>query len=365
MNKVASLGGIVSGDELNSVKLSKITNLSQSNLWKTLNGKVPMTFAKLVKILSGLDSESQKMEVVQEFLKYTDKEADIRIAMYYLYLSGYTELLHDLVEKEYRQSVTNNYRDIFRVCLDRQTHLLRSGAFLKEIEKLRTKINLNKTGVNILVNTLSIYGYFDLGAYNVLTVLQGMIQEKINEMPKGLEKTLNEAELNIICAYAKLMQDEVKMARELLQNVLEKQEIPCLLKATALSIFAESYIFSEPNKALYFFELSLSELRKIENNKSLLKRKLVENTIAFCCIIHNIPVKLEYIHDDAERALRYICQNKNRDACEILNQISNRTAIQDFYLSIATEDEELRRKAYHRFLKDGNLFYIKIFDILK
>lgn len=365
MNKVASLGGIVSGDELNSLKLSKITNLSQSNLWKTLNGKVPMTFAKLVKILRGLDSESQKMEVVQEFLKYTDKEADIRIAMYYLYLSGYTELLHDLVEKEYRQSVTNNYRDIFRVCLDRQTHLLRSGAFLKEIEKLRTKINLNKTGVNILVNTLSIYGYFDLGAYNVLAVLQGMIQEKINEMPKGLEKTLNEAELNIICAYAKLMQDEVTMARELLQNVLEKQEIPCLLKATALSIFAESYIFSEPNKALYFFELSLSELRKIKNNKSLLKRKLVENTVAFCCIIHNIPVKSEYIHDDAERALQYIRQNKNSDACEILNQISNRTAIQDFYLSIATKDEGLRRKAYHRFLKDGNLFYIKIFDILK
>ncbi|MDA1774751.1 AimR family lysis-lysogeny pheromone receptor [Bacillus cereus] len=365
MNKVASLGGIVSDDDFNTVKLSKMTNLSQSNLWKTLNGKVPMTFAKLVRILNGLDSEEQKMEVVQEFLKYTVKEADIRIAMYYLYLSGYTELLHDLVEKEYKQSVTNNYRDIFRVCLDRQTHLLRSGAFLKEIEKLRTKINLNKTGVNILVNTLSIYGYFDLGAYNVLAVLQGMIQEKINEMPKGLEKTLNEAELNIICAYANLMQDEVKIARALLQSVLEKQEIPCLLKATALSIFAESYIFCEPDKALHFFELSLSELRKIKNNKSLLKRKLVENTTAFCCIIHNIPVKSEYIHDEAENALQYIRQNKNSDACEILNQISNRTAIQDFYLSIAMKDEELQRKAYHRFLKDGNLFYIKIFDILK
>lgn len=130
--------------------------------------------------------------------------------MYYLYQSGYTELLHELVEKNYKQSVTNNYRDIFRVCLDRQTQSLRSGAFLKEIETVRTKVNLNKTGVNILVNTLSVYGYFDLGAYNVLTVLQGIIQEKIDEMPKGLEKTLNEVELNIICAYASLMQDEVK-----------------------------------------------------------------------------------------------------------------------------------------------------------
>lgn len=83
-------------------------------------------------------------------------------------------------------------------------------SIFKEIEKLRPKINLNKTGVNILINTLSIYGYFDLGAYNVLAVLQGMIQEKINEMPRGLEKALNEAELNIICAYAYLMQDEVK-----------------------------------------------------------------------------------------------------------------------------------------------------------
>ena len=72
------------------------------------------------------------MKVIQKFLKYTNKEADIRIAMYYLYLSGYTELLHGLVENEYKQSVTNNYRDIFRVCLERQTHSLRSEAFLKK-----------------------------------------------------------------------------------------------------------------------------------------------------------------------------------------------------------------------------------------
>ncbi|HFK1785445.1 hypothetical protein COD78_15615 [Bacillus cereus] len=365
MNKVIGFGGIVPSDDLNSAKLSKVTNLSQSNLWKTLNGKVPMTFTKLMKILDGLDSEEKKMEVVQEFLSGTDKESDIRLAMYYLYLAGYTELLSDLVRKDYKQSVTNNYREIFRVCLERQTHSLRSGEFLKEIEVLRTKVNLNKTGVNILVNTMSIYGYFDLGAYNVLTVLQGMIQEKINDMPRGLEKTLNEAELNIICAYAYLMQDEVVMARELLQKVLEEEGIPCLLRATAISIVAESYIFCDPDKALYYFGLSLGELKKIKNNKSLLKRKLVENTSSFCCIIHNIPVKSKYIHHHAEKALLYILQHKNSEASAILRQIDNRTAIQDFYLSIATNDEGLRRKAYHRFLKDGNLFYIKIFDILK
>ncbi|MCU5376106.1 AimR family lysis-lysogeny pheromone receptor [Bacillus cereus] len=365
MNKVISFGGIVSNDDLNSAKLSKITNLSQSNLWKTLNGKVPMNFTKLIKIIGGLDCEEKKMEVVQEFLKHTHKESDIRLAMYYLYLSGYTGLLNVLIKKEYKQSITNNYREIFRLCLDRQTRSLRSGEFLKEIEVLRTKVNLNKSGVNILVNTLSIYGYFDLGAYNVLTVLQGMIQEKINDMPKGLEKTLNVVELNIICAYAYLMQDEVAMARELLQKVLEEEGIPRLLKATALSIYAETHIFCSPDRALYYFKLSLAELKKIKNNKSLLKRKLVENTTAFCCIIHNIPVKSEYIHHNAERALQYIRQNKNSEASAILLQIDNRTAIQDFYLSIATNDEELRRKAYHRFLKDGNLFYIKIFDILK
>ena len=75
----------------------------------------------------------------------------------------------------------------------------------------------------------------------------------------------------------------------------------------------------------------------------------MENTSAFCCIIHNIHVKSEYIHDNAEIALQYIRQNKKSEACEILNRISNRTAIQDFYLSVATNDEELRRKAYHRF----------------
>lgn len=365
MNRVKGFESIVSSEDLSSAKLAKATSLSQSNLWKTLNGKVPMTFTKLVKILGGIDSEDKKIEVVQEFLKHTDKESDIRVAMYYLYLAGYTELLHSLVDKGYKQSVTNNYREIFCVCLNRQAHMLRAGEFLKEIEVLRMKVNLNKPGVNILVNTLSIYGYFDLGAYNVLAVIQGMIQEKINNMPHGLERTLNEVELNIICAYAYLMQDEVIKARDLLHEVLEAEAVPRLLKATALSVLAESYIFCTPEKALHFFELSLAELTKIKNNKSLLKRKLVENTFSFCCIIHNIPVKLEYIHDDAEKALMFISQGKKGEAATILHQIENRTATQDFYLSVATNDEELRRKAYHRFLKDSNLFYIKIFDILK
>ncbi|PED84341.1 hypothetical protein CON65_02600 [Bacillus pseudomycoides] len=365
MKNMLNIEDIISTDDFNSAKLSKLTSLSQSNLWKTINGKVPMTFTKLMKILSGIESEVKKMEVVKRFLKLTNKESDIRIAMYYLYLSGYIELLNNLLVNEYKQTLTNNYKEIFKVGIERQTSMLRSGEFLKEIETLRTKVNLNKPGVNILVNTLSIYGYFDMGAYNVLTVLQGMIQEKINEMPNSLEKTLNKVELNIICAYAYLMQDEVSQSRELLQNVLEAEEIPCLLKATALSILAESYIFSEPNKSLHFFDMSIAELKKIKNNKSLLKRKLVENTMAFCCIIHNIPVKSEYIHHDAERALRSISQNKHEDATEILHKINNRTATQDFYLSVATQDQELRRKSYHRFLKDGNLFYIKIFDILK
>ncbi|MGQ0517280.1 hypothetical protein ACT453_44440, partial [Bacillus sp. D-CC] len=87
-----------------------------------------------------------------------------------------------------------------------------------------------------------------------------------------------------------------------------------------------------PDNALYYLELSLVFLNILKNNKSLLKRRLVENTISFCCIIHNFPVKSEYIHHNAERALHYIRQNKNSEASAILHQIDNRTAIQDFYL---------------------------------
>ncbi|MED2185680.1 hypothetical protein P4V93_20735, partial [Bacillus wiedmannii] len=84
-----------------------------------------------------------------------------------------------------------------------------------------------------------------------------------------------------------------------------------------------------------------------------------------CCIIHNFPVKLEYIYDKAEQALRKISLNEYEEAAEILYKIEKRTAFQDLYLSIATRNPDLRQKAHHRFLKEGNLFYIKIFDILK
>lgn len=50
--------------------------------------------------------------------------------------------------------------------------------------------------------------------------MHDVIKDKICEMPQGLEKTLIDAELKAICAYAYLMQDEVETARCLLFEVL-------------------------------------------------------------------------------------------------------------------------------------------------
>ncbi|MDH2884414.1 AimR family lysis-lysogeny pheromone receptor [Bacillus cytotoxicus] len=365
MRDCINLEEIVPEKDITLTKLSKITHLSQSNLWKTINGQVPMNFSKLMKILVNTETEDQKMEIVQGFLKSTDKEADIRAAMYYTYLAGYTDILHTLLERDCRQSVTKHYKEIFKVGIERQSGNLRSKDFFKRLDDLRAKVNLNKVNINILVNLLSIYGYSDMGAYNLFVTMHDMIRDKLYEMPDGLEKTLINTELNILCAYAYLMQDEVENARNLLYEVLNIAEMPCLLKATAYSVLGESYIFTNVEKSIHYFKISLQELHKITNSKSLLKRKLVENTLAFCCIIRKIPVKSSYIHDIAEQALLKIFLNEHDAAAEMLYKIENRTAFQDLYLAVATKNSELRKKAYHRFLKDGNLFYIKIFDILK
>ncbi len=78
MRDCINLEEIVPEKDITLTKLSKITHLSQSNLWKTINGQVPMNFSKLMKILVNTETEDQKMEIVQGFLKSTDKEADIR-----------------------------------------------------------------------------------------------------------------------------------------------------------------------------------------------------------------------------------------------------------------------------------------------
>ncbi|MBD8076297.1 AimR family lysis-lysogeny pheromone receptor [Bacillus thuringiensis] len=365
MQNCTSLSNIVVEKDITPTKLSKITSLSQSNLWKTMNGQVPMNFSKLMKILVSTENENEKIKTVQEFLESTKKESDIRTAMYYVYLAGYTDILKELLERKCKHTVTKNYKDILKVGLERQSGNLRSKEFFKSLDNLRAKVNLNKVNVNVLVNLLSVYGYFDMGAYNVFTTMHDMIKDKICEMPQGLEKTLIDAELKAICAYAYLMQDEVETARCLLFEVLGVQEAPRLLKATAYSVLGESYVFEDAEKSVQYFEKSLQELDKITNSKSLLKRKLVENTFSFCCIIHNFPVKLEYIHDKAEQALLKISLNEYEEAAKMLYKIENRTAFQDLYLAVAIENPGLRQKAYHRFLKEGNLFYIKIFDILK
>lgn len=365
MQDCINLGAIVVEKDITSTKLSKITSLSQANMWKTMNGQVPMNFSKLMKILVNTENENENMKIVREFLQSTEKEADIRTAMYYVYLAGYTDILKELLARECKHAVTKNYKDILKVGLERQSGNLRSKEFFKSLDNLRAKVNLNKVNVNVLVNLLSVYGYFDMGAYNVFTTMHDMIKDKLNEMSHGLERTLISAELKAICAYAYLMQDEVDTARGLLFEVLDVKEAPRLLKATAYSVLGESYIFENAEVSIRYFQKSLQELYKIKNSKSLLKRKLVENTLSFCCIIHNFPVKSEYIHDEAEQALRKIVLNEYDEAAEILYKIKNRTAFQDLYLSIATRNPDLHQKAKHRFLKEGNLFYIKIFDILK
>ncbi|PHD18303.1 hypothetical protein COF37_26230 [Bacillus wiedmannii] len=365
MQECINLGDIAVEKDITPTQLSKITSLSQSNLWKTMNGQVPMNFSKLMKILVSMENETEKMNTVRDFLRSTEKEADIRAAMYYVYLAGYTDTLKELLDRKCKHAVTKNYKDILKVGLERQSGNLRSKEFFKSLDNLRAKVNLNKVNVSVLVNLLSVYGYFDMGAYNVFTTMHDMIKDKLSEMPQGLERTLISAELKAICAYAYLMQDEVELARRMLFDVLEVKEAPRLLKATAYSVLGESYVFEDAKRSVHYFEKSLQELHKIANSKSLLKRKLVENTLSFCCIIHNFPVKSEYIHDKAEQALRKISLKEYEEATEILYKIEYRTAFQDLYLAVATMNPELRQKAYHRFLKEGNLFYIKIFDILK
>ena len=62
-----NLSNIVVEKDITPTKLSKITSLSQSNLWKTMNGQVPMNFSKLMKILVSTENENEKIKTVQEF----------------------------------------------------------------------------------------------------------------------------------------------------------------------------------------------------------------------------------------------------------------------------------------------------------
>ena len=68
-----NLSNIVVEKDITPTKLSKITSLSQSNLWKTMNGQVPMNFSKLMKILVSTENENEKIKTVQEFLESTKK----------------------------------------------------------------------------------------------------------------------------------------------------------------------------------------------------------------------------------------------------------------------------------------------------
>ena len=79
-----------------------------------------------------------------------------------------------------------------------------------------------------------------------------------------------------------------------------------------------------------------------------MKRKLVENTFSFCCIIHNFPVKLNISMIKLSKPLK-ISLNEYEEATKMLYKIENRTAFQDLYLAVAIENPESRQKAYHRF----------------
>lgn len=66
-----------------------------------------------------------------------------------------------------------------------------------------------------------------------------------------------------------------------------------------------------------------------------------------------------------EQAALKISLNEYEEAAKMLYKIENRTAFQDLYLAVAIENPESRSESVSSILKEGNLFYIKIFDILK
>lgn len=352
-------------------KLSEIIGISHTTVNKMFSGEREFEFMSLVRTLRILyphqEEAGTRRKIVCHFLENTKMSPkNIRIAIECLNLLGEYELQKRLIEKakESTDRINRPLAPYYDLLCKRNEYTISRDEFHTSVEVLRNNSKMTYKEVKIVSDFSLIYSFLDFSNYRMVSKYTEDLMELINEVKSD----------NLSYSFL-LRKKEMEASVNQRNNHLEEMRKLCLelanderniydgMRANALMMLGESYALSNWKKAKSYFMKSLDTLKLPSNQRTLLRKKLIQNTFDFWKIYHGENLELMNPFLPEENAFLCIKLGRLEEAKEILFKIESERGLspfQKYYLGLATGEKKYLKESIEDFERKGDFFYISL-----
>lgn len=365
------LENICEKKEISQEMIGQRIGVSPASVSNYFNGKQEIKFIPFLSLLDYLiDDYNEKLKLIYNFCKEPKKylESD-RVAIEWAANNSEFDLQKLLLNKMQLNTTNKTHSEPYVLLINRNLQKINKKDFLSESLELNRK-KYTKVETQIIQEITFIYALWNMGNHNfdTLKFLSDSVLEKIQRITsKDSTYLKNSFEIRVfeVLANLHLKLNQVEEAREICSSILSQEDIekfPVPL-ISLYRLLAESYIFTDVKKALFYMEKSITVLNKSTHSLNKYKKNGIESTSDHLRIIAGLKDGL-YLNDESEKAHFYAMNGRSDKALKILRDLEQKnqslSAHQLYYKALALRDNKLMDEARKAFYKNGDSFYARL-----
>ncbi|PHG00538.1 hypothetical protein COI63_26220 [Bacillus toyonensis] len=352
--------------EITLARLHKESRVSKTVITEGIStGKTAeMKFDTFLKLISYIyETNSERKEIVNEFMLKCEYELNIRKSLCYCLCAGALDITEKLIEKHANNIPLKKYLYLYGLLNKRNTTMIRGSNLFNEIDQ---KSFAQSNECKALVNMLRDYSMYD--SWDIQAMKLYVKQEENNLL--GLQDNFIQQLLSLFyqhkLAYVELHKSQLDSCRERCLNILRntdelRLQLP-YLTATTWCCVGESYFFSDPPKAEGYIVRAINYLEQHGVSNSSKKYQAFKDTLSILYIENGFSlekVDFRYLHGAGLGFFEGLHGNSKKGIImleQALIEKPNSPFVQ-YYLARVKCDIIGLQKAYKLFVELGNYHY--------
>jgi tetratricopeptide (TPR) repeat protein len=305
------------------------------------------------------------IENLEEFIEHVDPESYLaRVTLEYLVINSKSDLLEKLIEKLLTSSCeeSRDWADVYQI-----DHLVyKQEMSLIEATQQLTYKKVKSCELATLIKVFQLYNYYDLKNFEMIATLSLLVDAEIRKLGEGFMKNSLLCRQSIVMQAIHLQINDIEKSRECGLKLLDSA-LTATMQAVSYNLLGNSYILSDKEKALVFFNKSLIISNKLRQ-KRLINDILMSINFVYCywgepekTSFNDVnSINLNYKHSFAYFLIK---SSRYEEALKILDEIEPRLdndylkGFDYYYRGLINKDVTCFERSSKYFELAGNYYY--------
>ncbi|UFT98909.1 AimR family lysis-lysogeny pheromone receptor [Radiobacillus kanasensis] len=304
---------------------------------------------------STIYSPNEAIPIAKDYCLQASSDIDMRVGLEFLYMNGFDQDLHQLIEKNKQSSnlLNQQWGHMYELHLARKNRSLSGQQLLKGLHH----ISITSPEMNILKNFLFIYIHYGSYQFDALSRFLDKQYELLPQVEDPLLHRLFQTRLHEVLFIYYWKRNELVLARKHAFQVLN-ETFSVDRQANIHTNLALSYVLEDYGQCIMHIEESL-RLAESFGNTSIIEVNLHQN-LPFISAYHR---KTDGIcsNNRAEQAHLEIAKGNKKKAIDILEKLPYQSPFKTYYVGLAKQDKDLLKRSYHEFIeKRSDYFFSRL-----